>query len=161
MNEYYRAKVGEFFSRPMATGLARKQNRLFLDARDVDGASQCSIEVDEAVVSVINRISICSKKADWLSITASPWTRATAFGKPGYVRSRRYLQLLQARVRLDIRRRAKYKVNALALGKCVGRNIVGDLLPYDHPPCFTPICLTWAMRPSVRPISVGKDGGLG
>ena len=135
MNDYYRAKGVEVLSRQMVTGLERKQGRLFLDARDADGAGECSIEVDAVVagIGIKPNVRLLEKAGlavdngiavDELLRTENPDIFAAgdvaSFYNPG----------------LDIRMRAEHEDNALTMGKCAGRNMAGDSLPYHHLPYF-------------------------
>ena len=135
LNDYYRAKGIEVLPRQIVKGLARKQDRLFLDVHGADGAGECRIEVDAVVagigikpntrlleqagLSVDNGIAV-----DELLRTETPDIFAAGDVASFYNPS------------LDIRMRAEHEDNALTMGKCAGRNMAGDSLPYHHLPYF-------------------------
>jgi 3-phenylpropionate/trans-cinnamate dioxygenase ferredoxin reductase subunit len=134
LNGYYRAKGVEVLPRNRVTGLARKQGKLFLDVRGADGIEN-SIEVDAVVagigikpnvrlfeqagLAVDNGIAV-----DELLHTENPDIFAAGDVASFYNPS------------LDIRMRVEHEDNALIMGKCAGRNMAGDSLPYHHLPFF-------------------------
>jgi 3-phenylpropionate/trans-cinnamate dioxygenase ferredoxin reductase subunit len=134
LNGYYRAKGVEVLPRNRVTGLARKQGKLFLDVRGADGIEN-SIEVDAVVagigikpnvrlfeqagLAVDNGIAV-----DELLHTENPDIFAAGDVASFYNPS------------LDIRIRVEHEDNALIMGKCAGRNMAGDSLPYHHLPFF-------------------------
>ncbi|MGD0960960.1 MAG: FAD/NAD(P)-binding oxidoreductase [Methylomonas sp.] len=135
LNDYYRAKGVEVLPRQTVTGITRQHDRLFLDARDANGAGECSIEVDavvagigikpnvrllaEAGLAVDNGIVV-----DELLRTENPDIFAAGDVANFY------------NPHLDMRMRAEHDDNALTMGKCAGRNMAGDSLRYHHLPFF-------------------------
>ncbi|MGR8950908.1 MAG: NAD(P)/FAD-dependent oxidoreductase [Gammaproteobacteria bacterium] len=134
LNEYYRAKGIEVLPGKKATGLTRKQDRLILEARGADGA-ECRIEADAVVagigikpnVSLLEQAGLAADNGipvDELLRTENPDIFAAGDVANFYNPS------------LAIRMRTEHEDNALTMGKCAGRNMAGDSLPYHHLPYF-------------------------
>jgi len=134
LNEYYRAKGVEVLPRQKVTGLARKQGRLFLDARGADGA-ESRIEADAVVAGIGIKPNVRLLEQAGLAVdngivvdellrTENPDIFAAGDVASFYNPS------------LAIRMRAEHEDNALTMGKCAGRNMAGDAQPYHHLPYF-------------------------
>ncbi|MDD5412931.1 MAG: FAD/NAD(P)-binding oxidoreductase [Methylobacter sp.] len=135
LNDYYRVKGVEVLPHQMVTGLTRKQERLFLDVRAADGSGERSIEVDAVVAGIGIKPNVLLLEQAGLTVdngivvdellrTENPDIFAAGDVANFYNPS------------LDIRMRAEHEDNALTMGKCAGRNMAGDSLPYHHLPYF-------------------------
>ena len=135
LNDYYRDKGVEVLPRQMVKGLARKQDQLFLDVRGADGSGERSIEVDAVVAGIGIKPNVRLLEQAGLAVdngivvdellrTENPDIFAAGDVANFYNPS------------LDIRMRAEHEDNALTMGKCAGRNMAGDSLPYHHLPYF-------------------------
>ncbi|MFA6163696.1 MAG: FAD-dependent oxidoreductase, partial [Methylobacter sp.] len=135
LNDYYRDKGVEVLPRQMVKGLARKQDQLFLDVRSADGSGERSIEVDAVVAGIGIKPNVRLLEQAGLAVdngivvdellrTENPDIFAAGDVANFYNPS------------LDIRMRAEHEDNALTMGKCAGRNMAGDSLPYHHLPYF-------------------------
>ncbi len=135
LNDYYRAKGVEVRPRQMVTGLARKQDRLFLDARGADGTGESRIEVDAVVAGIGIKPNVCLLEQAGLAVDNGIAvdellrTENTDIFAAGDV-ARFY------NPSLDTLMRVEHEDNALTMGKCAGRNMAGDSLPYHHLPYF-------------------------
>lgn len=135
LNDYYRAKGVEVMPRRIVTGLTRKQESLCLDVRDADGSGECSLEVDAVVAGIGIKPNVRLLEQAGLAVdngvavdellrTENPDIFAAGDVASFY------------NPHLDIRMRAEHEDNALTMGKCAGRNMAGDSLPYHHLPYF-------------------------
>ncbi|MFZ2311882.1 MAG: FAD-dependent oxidoreductase [Methylobacter sp.] len=135
LNDYYRDKGVEVLPRQMVKGLARKQDQLLLDVRGANGSGERSIEVDAVVAGIGIKPNVRLLEQAGLAVdngivvdellrTENPDIFAAGDAANFYNPS------------LDIRMRAEHEDNALTMGKCAGRNMAGDSLPYHHLPYF-------------------------
>lgn len=135
LNDYYRSKGVEVLPRRKVTGLTRKQDRLFLDVLGVDGSAECSIEVDAVVAGIgikpnVRLLSQAGMAVDnGIAVDEFLRTENPNIYAAGDVAS-------FYNPHLDVRMRAEHEDNALTMGKCAGRNMAGDSLPYHHLPYF-------------------------
>lgn len=135
LNDYYRGKGVEVLPRRTVTGLTRKQERLSLEVRDADGDGEHSIDVDAVVagIGIKPNVGLLEQAGfavdngivvDELLRTPNPDIFAAGDVANFY------------NPHLDIRMRVEHEDNALTMGKCAGRNMAGDSVPYHHLPYF-------------------------
>jgi len=135
LNDYYRAKGIEVLPRRMVTGLARKQDGLFLDVRNADGTGECNIEVDTVVagIGIKPNVRLLEQAGfaidNGIAVDELLRTKNLNIFAAGDV-ARFYNPAL------DIRMRAEHEDNALTMGRCAGRNMAGDSQLYHHLPYF-------------------------
>ncbi len=136
LNDYYRAKGVDVLPRQMVTGIIRKQDRLFLNARGIEeGSGESSIEADAVIAGIGIRPNVALLEQAGLAVdngivvdellrTENPDIFAAGDAASFY------------NPHLDIRMRAEHEDNALTMGKCAGQNMAGDSVPYHHLPYF-------------------------
>lgn len=137
LNDYYRGKGVEVFSRHKVTELSKTQDKLLLTARgaDDDDTSEYHLEVDAVVAGIGIKPNTALAIQAGLTVdqgivvdeylrTANPDIFAAGDVANFYNPS------------LDVRMRAEHVDNALSMGQCAGRNMAGDTKPYRHLPFF-------------------------
>lgn len=135
LNDYYRAKGVEVLPRQTVTGLARKQDRLCLDVRGIDETGTYRLEVDAVVAGVGIKPNVRWLEHSELTIgNGIAVDKLLRTGNPDIFAAGDVANFYNPH--LDIRMRAEHEDNALTMGKCAGRNMAGDSLPYLHLPYF-------------------------
>ncbi len=135
LNDYYRDKGVEVLPGYLVTGLERKGERLFLDARAADGTGERSIEVDAVVAGIgikpnVRLLEQAGFAADnGIAVDELLRTENSDIFAAGDVAN-------FYNADLGLRMRAEHEDNALTMGKCAGRNMAGDSIPYHHLPYF-------------------------
>ena len=135
LNGYYRAKGVDVQPRRIAAGLTRIQDKLIVDTCYADGSSKHRLEVDVVVAGIGIKPNIRLLDQSGLAvdngIVVDEFLRTE---NPDIFAAGDVANFHNAV--LAIRMRAEHEDNALTMGKCAGRNMAGDSLPYHHQPYF-------------------------
>ncbi|MCQ8129250.1 NAD(P)/FAD-dependent oxidoreductase [Methylomonas rivi] len=135
LNGYYRDKGVKVMPRQMVTGLTRKQDRLFLDAGNVEKTEKQTIEVDAVVAGIGIKPNLRWLEPAGLAvdngIVVDEMLRA---GHPDIFAAGDAANFYTPS--LGMRLRAEHEDNALTMGEYAGRNMAGESRPYHHLPYF-------------------------
>jgi len=134
LNEYYRSKGVDVLPRQKVTGMTRKQDRLFLNVRGADGTDR-SIEADAVVAGIGIKPNVRLLEQAGMSIdNGIPVDEMLRAGHPDIFAAGDVANFYNPG--LGNRMRAEHEDNALTMGRCAGRNMAGDSMPYHHLPHF-------------------------
>lgn len=135
LNEYYRSKGVEILPRQMVSGLTHQNDRLSLNIRKSDWSNEIDIEIDAVVAGIGIKPNV--KLAEQAGLNVDNGIVVNEFLRtddPDIYAAGDVANFYN--VDLDLRMRAEHEDNALSMGKCAGRNMAGDSLPYHHQPYF-------------------------
>jgi 3-phenylpropionate/trans-cinnamate dioxygenase ferredoxin reductase subunit len=114
--------------------MVRKQDRLFLNVRGVDGADR-SIEADAVVAGIGIKPNVRLLEQAGMPIdNGIPVDEMLRTDNPDIFAAGDVASFYNPS--LGIRMRTEHEDNALTMGRCAGRNMAGDSMPYQHLPYF-------------------------
>ncbi|MBS4050106.1 MAG: NAD(P)/FAD-dependent oxidoreductase, partial [Methylomonas sp.] len=135
LNGYYRDKGVKVMPRQMVTGLTRIQDRLLLDAGNVEKTEKQTIEVDAVVAGIGIKPNLRWLEPAGLAVdNGIVVDESLRAGHPDIFAAGDAANFYNPS--LGMRLRAEHEDNALTMGEYAGRNMAGESRPYHHLPYF-------------------------